>query len=137
MTGMPEQIAPAPDQVEIEGAVENNKKEPGEKNKEEVKEDAAPQISKNNEVEKDKDADKENITSGENNDKNKGIDKIKGDDDEKNEEGNKDDKKEEKKRKKIFRIHKCTVCSKVKKRRSFPHYAGHARDGAIVRRAQA
>ena len=37
MTGMPEQIAPAPDQVEIEGAVENDKKEPGEKNKDEVK----------------------------------------------------------------------------------------------------
>ena len=31
MTGTPEQIAPAPDQVEIEGAVENNKKEPGER----------------------------------------------------------------------------------------------------------
>merc|ERR1711915_1142065 len=55
MTGIPEQIAPAPDQVEIEGAVENNKKEPGEKNKEEVKEDAAPQTSENNIVDKDED----------------------------------------------------------------------------------
>ena len=55
MTGMPEQIALALDQVEIEGAVENNKKELGEKNIEEVKEDASPQISENNVADKDKD----------------------------------------------------------------------------------
>ena len=84
MTGMPEQIAPAPDQVETEGAVENNKKEPGEKNKEEVKEDAAPQISENNVADKDKDEAEKYTTKGEENDKNKEIDKVKGDYDEKN-----------------------------------------------------
>ena len=31
MTGMPEQIVPAPEQVETEAAVENNKKELGER----------------------------------------------------------------------------------------------------------
>ena len=118
--GMPEQIVPAPKQVETEAAVENNKKELGEKNKEEVKEDAAPQISENNIADKDEDEDKAEkyTTKGEENDKNKEIDKVKGDDDEKNEEGNKDDKEEEKKRKKIFRTHKYTVCKEVIKRKT-------------------
>merc|ERR1711989_203765 len=85
MTGMPEQIAPVPDQVEIEGAVENNKKEPGEKNKEEVMEDAAPQTSKNDIADKDEDEDKAEkyTTKEEENDENKEKDKVKGDDDEK------------------------------------------------------
>ena len=58
MTGTPEQIAPAPDQVEVEGEVENNKKETGEKNKEEVMEDAAPQASKTDIADKGEDEDK-------------------------------------------------------------------------------
>ena len=58
MTGMPEQITPAPDQVEIEGAVENNKKETGEKNKEEVMEDATSQASKTDITDKGEDEDK-------------------------------------------------------------------------------
>ena len=62
---MPEQIVPAPEHVEIEEAVENNEKELGDKNTEEVKEDAAPQINENNEADKDKDEAKENITKGE------------------------------------------------------------------------
>ena len=110
MTGMPEQIEPAPEQVETEAAVENNKKELGEKNIEEAKENAAPQISANNVADKDKDEAEKYITKGEENDKNKEIDKVNGDDDEKNEEGNKDDKKEENKRKKIFKTYKCNVC---------------------------
>ena len=118
MTKMPDQIVPAPEQVETEEAVENNQKEPGEKNIKEAKEDAAPQISENNVADKDKDEAEKYITKGEENDKNKEIDKVKGDDDEKNEEGNKDDKKEEKKRKTIFRTHKCTVCCEVTKRKT-------------------
>ena len=58
MTGMPEQITPTPDQVEIEGAVENNKKETGEKNKEEVMEDATSQASKTDITDKGEDEDK-------------------------------------------------------------------------------
>ena len=109
MTGMPEQITPAPDQVEIEGAVENNKKETGEKNKEEVMEDAAPQASKTNITDKGEDEDKASkndiadkdededkaekyTTKEEENDKNKEKDKVKGDNDEKTKKGNKDDK---------------------------------------------
>merc|ERR1712240_211158 len=119
MTGMPEQLAPALDQVEIEGAGENDKKEPrepGEKNKEE---DAAPQTSKNNIADKDEDEDKAEkyTTKEEENDKNKEKDKVKGDDDEKTEEGNKDDEAE-KKRKKIFKTYTCNVCKNVIKRRT-------------------
>ena len=55
MTGVPEQTVPALEHVEIEEAVENNEKELGDKNIEEVKEDAAPQINENNEADKDKD----------------------------------------------------------------------------------
>merc|ERR1712228_743942 len=58
MTGMPEQIAPAPDQVEVEGEVENNKKEMGEKNKEEVMKDSTPQSSKTDITDKSEDDDK-------------------------------------------------------------------------------
>ena len=101
---MPEQIVPAPEQMETEGVVENDKKEPGEKNKEEVKEDAVPQISENNVADKDKDEAEKYTTKGEENDKNKEKDKVKGGDDEKTEEGNKDDKAE-RKRKKIFKIY--------------------------------
>ena len=87
MTGTPEQIAPAPDQVEVEGEVENNKKEMGEKNKEEVMKDSTPQASKtditdkgededeaskNDIADKDEDEDKaeKNTTKEEENDKN-------------------------------------------------------------------
>ena len=123
---MPEQITPAPDQVEIEGAVENNKKETGEKNKEEVMEDATSQASKtditdkgededkaskNDIANKDEDEDKaeKNTTNEEENDRNKEKDKDKGDDDEKTKKGNKDDKVE-KKRKKIFKTYICNIC---------------------------
>merc|ERR1711989_102425 len=113
MTGMPEQIAPAPDQVEIEGAVENNKKETGEKNKEEVMEDATSQASKSKTdiTDKGEDEDKaeKNTTNEEENDKNKEKDKDKGDDDEKTKKGNQDDKVG-KKRKKIFKIYICNIC---------------------------
>merc|ERR1712240_94423 len=110
MTGMPEQITPAPDQVEIEGAVENNKKETGEKNKE-VMEDATSQASKTDITDKDEDEDKaeKNTTNEEENDKNKEKDKDKGDDDEKTKKGNKDDKVE-KKRMKIFKTYICNIC---------------------------
>ena len=94
-------------------------KEPGEKNKEEVKEDAAPQISENNIADKDEDEDKAEkyTTKGEENDKNKEKDKVKGDDDEKTEEGNKDNKAE-KKRKKIFKTYICNICKDVIKRKT-------------------
>ena len=129
MTGMPEQITPAPDQVEIEGAVENNKKETGEKNKEEVMKDSTPQASKtditdkgededeaskNDIADKDEEEDKEEKCSNkeDENDKNKEKDKVKGDNDEKTKKGNKDDKAE-KKRKKVFKTYTCNICKTV------------------------
>ena len=69
MTGMPEQIVPAPEQVETEAAVENDKKELGKKNIEEVKEDAAPQINENNVADKNKDEAEKHITKEKENDK--------------------------------------------------------------------
>merc|ERR1712240_452951 len=111
MTGMPEQITPASDQVEIEGAVENDKKETGEKNKEEVMEDATPQASKTDIADKGEEEDKAEkyTTKEEENDKNKEKDKVKGDnDDEKTKKGNKDDKAE-KKRKEIFKKYICNI----------------------------
>ena len=54
MTGVPEQIVPAPEHEVTEEAVENNEKELGKKNIEEVKEDTAPQMSENNVADKDR-----------------------------------------------------------------------------------
>ena len=132
MTGMPEQIAPAPDQVEVEGEVENNKKEMGEKNKEEVMKDSTPQASKTDITDKGEDEDeasKNDIadkdeedkeekcsTKEDENDKNKEKDKVKGDNDEKIEKGNKDDKTE-KKRKKVFKTYTCNIYKTVIKRK--------------------
>merc|ERR1711962_1008890 len=110
------------------GAVENNKKETGKKNKEEVMEEATSQASKsktditdkgededkaskNDIANKDEDEDKaeKNTTNEEEeNDKNKEKDKDKGDD-EKTKKGNKDDNVE-KKRKKIFKTYICNIC---------------------------